>query len=1138
MIVKKIANPRKSASKRVRIQALAAYIRAPENTSKTEKCAYYGARQFFSDDPAVQALEMVELAEAAVRSPDPITHYVLSWRKGERPSAEQVEQAVDLLLQELDITAADRKRPKAYRPAAHTLEDHQVVYGLHIDTDNVHLHVMFNRAYQDSEDPDRVRVAEINCGFDVEAGHRAGVRIEQAQGWEVEANKRYRIREDDTLERVPQNATVRPRKPTQRQLDTERRTRIPSAARIAIECAGPVIATAKEWGALHAGLRALDMRYLPTGRGDGATLMVGDIPVKASRVDGGASLRMLERRLGPYEPADARAPRPERRTDIARHILDAKSWAQLHHHLARQGWRYERKGSGAVVRAGDVTHKASDIARGATLRALEKTLGPFEAPAREGADRAATDAASGRSQRASDLKGIGALVDAATHWAQFHERIGERGWRYEKTGSGATLTNGIVRMKASAVSRRATLAALERRLGPYEPHPQRAIPPPAGGRVLDAECERHRAAAIERRNDELRVAEEDHAHVVAELERESAKARAARNQALKSAEPKFFATLGAMAERQARERRAAAAQRHRAQRADIHKRHAHLASPSRALGLYTTLIPTQAPPGAPETLPPAHHAIPDHTAVTVGQRVDYLDRNRSVVCSDLGSRVHVARPRDDTALLAALWLASEKWGERFDYPALAPQRAAAVKLAARHGIPCRAFAEEGPCWAHYVAARAPHEDARHAAWRAWEAERDAEAREVAKRQGEERDALCGDRASEAQQRQRRLLAAEHARELAALENKRRRARKAFKARHPPWPDYAAWIDHPALARLWRERTVAHPSLEPGALAGEATEAPSAHDHGGYEGRAVGPWVLYATREQHECGQVAFVDRGRRITLHERDDIEAASRAALQLAAQKWGKVRVGGSQAHKERSARLAAELGITLVNPELQGLIRQYRRDAGRPADATGTREGVAGAPRAPPPPREAPATAQRAHTVRAPSEHGHREKLPPQPPGPPVPVSRGHGASTRPRQPEMSPEARPRSQPPQDRDPEVEAEALAEQPPELDTVYGAEAARVIRALKELAAAAGPVELVFKAVDSDPDAPVPISIRNHVNTELTTVDISLATVARVRAWQAGKTDPTEIRELVLTLERSLRQQRAQAQGITPGRRG
>ena len=82
------------------------------------------------------------------------------------------------------------------------------------------------------------------------------------------------------------------------------------------------------------------------------------------------------------------------------------------------------------------------------------------------------------------------------------------------------------------------------------------------------------------------------------------------------------------------------------------------------------------------------------------------------------------------------------------------------------------------------------------------------------------------------------------------------------------------------------------------------------------------------REQHARGDVAFVDRGRRITLHDRDDVEAASRAALQLAAAKWGKVRIRGSQAHKERCARLAAELGITLVNPELQGLIEQHRRE------------------------------------------------------------------------------------------------------------------------------------------------------------------------------------------------------------------
>ena len=113
-------------------------------------------------------------------------------------------------------------------------------------------------------------------------------------------------------------------------------------------------------------------------------------------------------------------------------------------------------------------------------------------------------------------------------------------------------------------------------------------------------------------------------------------------------------------------------------------------------------------------------------------------------------------------------------------------------------------------------------------------------------------------------------------------------RSAPRARRDPFPDYPQWVGDPALAALWRDRARRHPSLEPASKTGPATRKATAYDIRNYEGRAVGGWVLYATREQHARGAVAFVDRGKRITLHDRDDAEAASLAAMQLAAAKWG----------------------------------------------------------------------------------------------------------------------------------------------------------------------------------------------------------------------------------------------------------
>lgn len=172
MIVKKVKNPRKSASKAMRVSRLVDYITDPEHENSNEKCLYAGARGFISDDYEAQKAEMLALSQEAVRSRDTINHYVLSWHEGEQPTPEQVEAAVTIFLDELGLTG------------------HQAMYGLHADTDNIHLHIAVNRVH-----PDTLKVIKPNRGFDIEAAHRAIARIEEVQGWQRERNGRYQVLE-------------------------------------------------------------------------------------------------------------------------------------------------------------------------------------------------------------------------------------------------------------------------------------------------------------------------------------------------------------------------------------------------------------------------------------------------------------------------------------------------------------------------------------------------------------------------------------------------------------------------------------------------------------------------------------------------------------------------------------------------------------------------------------------------------------------------------------------------------------------------------------------------------------------------------------------------------------------------------
>ena len=690
MIVKKIANPRKSASKAVRIDTLAAYIRAPEATSGTEKCAYYAARGFFNDNPATQAREMIELAEAAPRSADPITHYVLSYGAGERPTPEQIEEAVDIFLEECG-------RPRGRGPSKHDWTRHQVMYALHTDTDNDHVHLVINRV-----DPDTEHAVRIDGGWDVEVGHRAGVRIEEKQGWSQPQNKRYRLTANGNLERVRPNASESPRQPTQRQVDAEHRTGEPSAARIAIERAGPVIEQAKSWTKLHTGLHALAMRYERTG--SGAKVLVGNVPIKASRVARRTSLRALEERLGAYEPAEREAPRAAHPKDAARLIEAATSWDEVHTSLDAIGLVYERIGSGAAVRIGDVAIKASEVARGASLRRLETRLGPFvPAPQRHPSARA-KPIAKAPAQNVPTPNDAAPLIDAARTWGELYVLLAAKGLGYERKGSGAIVRAGDVTVKASLVSRNATLAALERRLGAYEPAPgppsARDAPPALATPELwnDYRTEQTaHAQALARKRGE---ADEERDRVLEAVRKayENDRAQiAAQNWRRRGDELNFNRALFALVNR---EKRQGVRERHREALTAI--RAEHPGSPS-----YTEWLARRAERRGKTAELVAHARAADarvkrakaeiaesqrrrrlegYRARTAEGRIDYVDRRDEVVFQDDGNVIRVRHAQDEAAVLAAMRLAAARWDQVQVSKGTREFRELCARLGEEHGL--------------------------------------------------------------------------------------------------------------------------------------------------------------------------------------------------------------------------------------------------------------------------------------------------------------------------------------------------------------------------------------------------------------------------------------------------------------------
>lgn len=281
MILKHIPNPKKSARKNTRIRKLGDYILNSDDKGK-EKCTYWNTLNIDCVEKDDVKEEILGLAKCSTRSKDPIDHWVLSFKEGEEPRANQVDQMVKMIMEDFG------------------LKHHQCLYAVHSDTDNLHIHLMINRVC-----PLTQKVAQVNDGLYKIAAQKVVARICAELNFLQEDNDLYEMGEDG-------KATLK----KERSKDHK----------------------GKNWEA--------------------------------------------ERAAEDYgeESISARAKREL--TDI---FDEAESWQELHKRLGDLGYRYERKGSGAIVWFDDVVIKASDASgkRNSSFGKLKRKLGEFEASDRE-----------------------------------------------------------------------------------------------------------------------------------------------------------------------------------------------------------------------------------------------------------------------------------------------------------------------------------------------------------------------------------------------------------------------------------------------------------------------------------------------------------------------------------------------------------------------------------------------------------------------------------------------------------------------------------------------------------------------------------------------------------------------------------
>jgi relaxase-like protein/conjugative element/phage-associated large polyvalent protein/DNA relaxase TraI-like protein/DNA primase RepB-like protein len=305
MIVKKVPTSKHAApkSKALNVRALADYIAGPRAGGDGEKVEHRGAVNLLNIDHEGQAQEMIDLAELAKRSPQPVQHWIMSWREGEQPTAAQADAAVGTFLDEMGLAR------------------HQAIYALHRNTHNWHLHLAVNRV-----DPETEKVVTVNNRFDHEVAHRAIARIEQRQGWQREDRALFLVRPNGDLERS-QSRGQRGHQPSVGARDFEERAGARSDERIALEDAAPIIRKAQSWAELHKALAQHGMRF--EKKGSGAILWIGDEPVKASCAGRDCSMSALQKKLGEFTH-DTQQQYPERPHHRAPQPLDpdSKPWQQ------------------------------------------------------------------------------------------------------------------------------------------------------------------------------------------------------------------------------------------------------------------------------------------------------------------------------------------------------------------------------------------------------------------------------------------------------------------------------------------------------------------------------------------------------------------------------------------------------------------------------------------------------------------------------------------------------------------------------------------------------------------------------------------------------------------------------------------
>ncbi|HCC6798244.1 TPA: relaxase/mobilization nuclease domain-containing protein [Klebsiella pneumoniae] len=299
-------------------------------TTEGEKVASYRVTNCGTDDPADAAILIQATQAANTRSKAEKTyHFVYSFPPGEQPDLETLHAMEDELC------------------AAIGLDEHQRVSAVHIDTDNLHVHVAINKVHPTG-------LQNIEPYYDQFRLMEACERLEVEHGLQrtfhgLEAKQRHQNRD---IELLPEKA------PEQR--DSLFREHLRNAYDLSIS-------EPPEAKTLN-GLRKLSDTRLQKQSAD-----------KAEPVRIGAKVASVEAQSG-IETLTGYAAR-----ELAPAMRQATSWQELHDAAAEHGLEVRQRGAGLVIGEPDlgIWAKASNVGRDLSMKTLTDRLGLFQPSERQ-----------------------------------------------------------------------------------------------------------------------------------------------------------------------------------------------------------------------------------------------------------------------------------------------------------------------------------------------------------------------------------------------------------------------------------------------------------------------------------------------------------------------------------------------------------------------------------------------------------------------------------------------------------------------------------------------------------------------------------------------------------------------------------